>query len=79
MKNIINKNEKTPPSVVILKKRTDIDVVIEKLKTNRPVIVNMSSINSNDARRILEFLSGYCFAKDGSYKKIDELIYRFEV
>lgn len=80
MKNIIiKKNEKVPPSVVIFKKKNDIDLVIEKLKDNKPVIVNLSSLNKADAHRIVEFLSGFCYAKNGNYKKIDELIYRFEI
>ena len=79
MKNIIKKIEKNPPSVVIFKKKNDIDLVINKLLDNRIVIANLSSINKKDAFRIVEFLCGYCFAKNGNYRKIDELIYRFEI
>lgn len=79
MKNIVKKPEKNPPCVVILKTKNDIDLIIQKLKNNNIVIANFSSINKKDAHRIVEFVSGFCFAKNGNYRKIDELIYRFEI
>ena len=43
------------------------------------IIVNASNVNKREGLRMIDFLSGYCYACNGIYKKIDEMIYKFEI
>ena len=80
MKNILIKNNKLlTPQVIILKFFQDIDLVIDELTKNKPLIVNASNLVYQDGQRVIDFLSGYCFAKNGNIKKIDNLIYRIDI
>ena len=80
MKNILIKNNKLlTPQVIILKCFQDIDLVIDELTKNKPLIVNASNLVYQDGHRVIDFLSGYCFAKNGNIKKIDNLIYRIDI
>lgn len=80
MKNILIKNNKLlTPQVIILKCFQDIDLVIDELTKNKPLIVNASNLVCQDGQRVIDFLSGYCFAKNGNIKKIDNLIYRIDI
>ena len=79
MKNIIIKNNDNPPKVVIINKIDDIDVTLEQLKENMSIIVNASNITKREGLRMIDFLSGYCYACNGSYEKIDEMIYKFNI
>ena len=76
--DIISKNVKSS-KVIIVNKVEDIDNIIIDLNNNIPLIVNLMNINKRSAYRIVDFLSGYCYAKKGKYRKIDKLIYRFEI
>lgn len=79
MKNIIIKNNDNPPKVVIINQIEDIDTALEQLKENMSIIVNASNVNKREGLRMIDFLSGYCYAYNGIYKKIDEMIYKFEI
>ncbi len=80
MKNIINITKIIKsPKVIIIKEFKEIDNVIKQISTDQPVIVNVLNLPSNVAFRIIDFLSGYVFALNGKSKKIDDLIYRFEI
>lgn len=79
MKNIIIKNNDNPPKVVIINKIDDIDVALEQLKENMSIIFNASNITKREGLRMIDFLSGYCYACNGSYEKIDEMIYKFNI
>lgn len=80
IKNIIEKDEKRiAPQVYIVNEFNDIDVIIENLNQGKPVIVNFANMKNRNGYRFIDFLSGYCFAKQGKIKKIDDMIYRFEI
>ena len=79
MKNIIIKNNDNPPKVVIINQIEDIDTALEQLKENMSIIVNASNVNKREGFRMIDFLSGYWYACNGIYKKIDEMIYKFEI
>ena len=79
MKNIIIKNNDNPPKVVIINQIEDIDTALEQLKENMSIIVNASNVNKREGLRMIDFLSGYCYACNSIYKKIDEMIYKFEI
>ena len=53
----------------------DVEEIGEYLKQRKSVIVNLESINNEDGKRVLDFLSGSSFALDGSIQKISNLIY----
>ena len=78
IENIINKTT-NPPKVIIVNKVEDVDDIIIELNNNGPLIINVMNLNKRLAYRMIDFLSGYCYAKKGKYRKIDKLIYRFEI
>jgi len=53
----------------------DVEEIAEYLKQRRSVIVNLESINKEDGKRILDFLSGASFALEGNIQKVSNLIY----
>lgn len=63
--------------VVITQPETyeDVEEIGEYLKQRRSVIVNLESINKEDGKRILDFLSGASFALEGNIQKVSNLIY----
>ncbi|MDD2628410.1 MAG: cell division protein SepF [Clostridia bacterium] len=52
-----------------------VEEIGEYLKQRKSVIVNLESINKEEGRRILDFLSGTSFALEGSIQKVSNLIY----
>lgn len=53
----------------------DVKEIGEHLKAKKSVIVNLETINKEDHRRIVDFISGATFVLDGSVQKISSLIY----
>ena len=53
----------------------DVKEIGEHLKTRKSVIVNLETLNKDDQRRIIDFMSGSAFVLDGSIQKISSLIY----
>ena len=52
--------------------------VVDRLKSARPVIVNLEELGDDETRtRALDFISGAAFALDGSYEKIGEYVFLF--
>ena len=52
----------------------DVKEISEHLKDRRSVIVNLETVNKEDQRRIIDFLSGATYVIDGSMQKISSLI-----
>ena len=53
----------------------DVKEIGEHLKQKRSVIVNLETVNKEDQRRIVDFLSGAIFVTEGNIQKISNLIY----
>ncbi|MDD2376093.1 MAG: cell division protein SepF [Clostridia bacterium] len=53
----------------------DVQEIGDYLKSKKSVIVNLESVNKEDARRILDFMSGATFAVEGTIQKVSNLIY----
>lgn len=53
----------------------DVQEIGEYLKQKRTVIVNLESVNKEDHRRIVDFVSGATFVTEGSIQKVSSLIY----
>lgn len=53
----------------------DTQNIIDNLKGRKPVIVNMEKIEVETAQRILDFMSGACYAVDGRVYKVSARIF----
>lgn len=53
----------------------DVGEVGEYLKNKRSVIINLENVGKEDARRIVDFLSGATFMIEGNIQKVSGLIY----
>ncbi|MEG1705142.1 MAG: cell division protein SepF [Clostridia bacterium] len=53
----------------------DVQEIGEYLKTRKSVIINLESVSKEDARRILDFMSGSTFIVEGTIQKVSNLIY----
>lgn len=53
----------------------DVQEIGDYLKNRKSVIVNLESVSKEDARRILDFMSGATFTVEGTIQKVSNLIY----
>ena len=53
----------------------DVQEIGDYLKNRKSVIINLESVAKEDARRILDFMSGATFAVEGTIQKVSNLIY----
>ena len=53
----------------------DTQTIIDNLKSRKPVIVNLESLNADVAQRVLDFISGAIYALDGSVRKVSKGIF----
>lgn len=53
----------------------DVREIGEYLKLKKSVIINLENVGKEDARRILDFLSGAAFMIEGTIQKVSNLIY----
>jgi cell division inhibitor SepF len=53
----------------------DVESIGEYLKNKKSVIINLENVGKEDARRILDFLSGATFMIEGTIQKVSNLIY----
>ena len=47
----------------------------EYLKNKKSIIINLENVSKEDARRILDFMSGAAFMVEGTIQKVSNLIY----
>lgn len=53
----------------------EVEEIGEYLKNKKSVIINLENVSKEDARRILDFLSGSAFMVDGTIQRVSNLIY----
>lgn len=53
----------------------EVECIGEYLKNKKSVIINLENVSKEDARRILDFLSGATFMVDGTIQRVSNLIY----
>ena len=53
----------------------DVEEVGSYLKNKKSVIINLENVSKEDARRVLDFLSGATFMIEGNIQKVSSLIY----
>ncbi len=51
--------------------------LVDHLKNKRPVIVRLERVDRDEARRIVDFMSGATYALDGNMRKLGEIIFVF--
>ncbi len=49
--------------------------ITNHLKSNKPVVINLESVEKTVARRIIDFLSGAVYALDGDIQKVSNGIF----
>ena len=52
-----------------------VEEIGEYLKDKKSVIINLENVSKEEARRILDFLSGAAFMIDGTIQRVSNLIY----
>ncbi|WP_051533854.1 cell division protein SepF [Desulfitibacter alkalitolerans] len=74
--NIISIHQNKPVKIVYISPENyeQVQSIADHLRSFRPVIVNMESIEKDLAKRILDFLSGTTYAISGSMEKINSNI-----
>jgi cell division inhibitor SepF len=65
--------------LIIAKPRefAEAQLIVEHIKTRKPVLVNMEGTEHSEAKRIIDFLSGATFALDGNMQKVSQQIFVF--
>jgi len=52
-------------------------LIVEHIKTRKPVLVNLEGTELSESRRIIDFLAGATFALDGNMQKVSQQIFVF--
>lgn len=75
--NIVNLHTQKNVKVILSEPRSyeQTQEIAEHLKGHRPVIVNLQRMRSDQALRIVDFLSGTVYALDGGIFKVGENIF----
>ncbi|MDI6602198.1 MAG: cell division protein SepF [Thermoanaerobacteraceae bacterium] len=53
----------------------DVIKVCDNLKQKKVLLVNLEKLSHEESRRVLDFISGACYALDGNIQKIDTNIF----
>ncbi len=74
---VVNLNASSQFKVVIMQPGSFEEArdVCDHLKSKKPVIVNLESIEKEIAQRIVDFLSGSIYALDGNIQKVSNAIF----
>ena len=69
---VVNINATTQLQVVLVKPERfeNASEIADHLREKRTVVLNLESTNKDIARRLLDFLSGVAYAKEGKIKKV---------
>lgn len=53
----------------------DTQTIIDNLKSGKPVIINLETLNPDIAQRVLDFVGGAIYALDGNVRKVSKGIF----
>jgi len=53
----------------------DTQTIINNLKTRKPIVLNLESLDAGLAQRVLDFISGAVYALDGTIQKVSRGIF----
>lgn len=71
----IHTNQQFKMVVVHPESFEDTQDICDHLKNKKPVVVNVESVEGEQARRIIDFLSGSIYALDGNIQKVSSNIF----
>ena len=63
------------PHVIAPRTFNDAQQLADRFKADQPVIVNLQTANRDLARRIIDFVSGLCYALGGKMEKVADHVY----
>lgn len=74
---VVNIHSNNQLKVVIMQpaKFDDAQGICDHLKNKKPIVVNLESLGKDDARRVVDFLSGSVYALDGNIQKVSSGIF----
>lgn len=74
---VVNIHATTQLKVVVVQPETyeDAQEICDNLKSKKPVVINLEEMDSDTARRLLDFLFGAVYALDANIQKISNGIY----
>jgi len=74
---VVNIHTANQFKVVIMQPETfdEAKDVCDHLKTKKPVVVNLETLEKESAQRIVDFLSGSVYALDGNIQKVSNAIF----
>ena len=74
---VVNITSTTQFKVVVLQPESfeEAREIADNLKSNKPVIVNLEKIEKEQARRMVDFVSGASYALGGDIQKISNMIF----
>jgi len=69
---VVNIHTTTQLKVVVIQPTSynDSQDIADHLKSKKPVVVNLERLDKDDARKMVDFLSGAVYALDGSMQKV---------
>ncbi len=69
---VVNINATTQLSVVLVKPELfdEVKIIADHLNSKRTVLLNLESASKENAKRIVDFLSGVAYANGGQMKKV---------
>lgn len=74
---VVNIHATTQLKVVVMQPESFEDArgIADHLKTKKPVIINLESLETDVARRVVDFLSGAVYGLDGNIQKVSAGIF----
>lgn len=71
----INTNVQMQVAIIVPESYEDAQEICDNIKENRAVVVNLENVEYEISQRIVDFLSGSCYALNGSIQKISNKIF----
>ena len=63
------------PFVLMPRMFDDAQQIGDRFKRDQPIILNLQGLDRDTARRLLDFASGLCYARDGEMRKVANAVY----
>lgn len=75
--NVMNFQTSVQMEVVVIQPTTydDAQDICDQIKSKKPVIINLESMEHDIAQRIMDFVSGACYTLDGNMQRVTNNIF----
>lgn len=76
---VVNLHNAGGSEIVVLEPQSfdEVQSIADHLKASQSVVLNLSQLNPDTARRVVDFASGVIYALDGHLQKVSEDIFLF--